>query len=131
MKGIFHALDFISMMPTSSPTSSPDIVGTQSSARAESGARNAQRDVKHLRASLSKTMLICEALWELLSESANLTEEDLHKKMYEVDMRDGVLDGKNQRRAVECPDCGRTVSPRHPACVYCGTVIDTSVFTVD
>ena len=122
MKGLFNAGDY---------TPSVDYSGSQAAARAESGARNAQREVKHLRSSLGKTMLICEALWELLRDKTNLTEADLHKKMYEIDMRDGVLDGKNQRQAVQCPDCGRTVSPRHPACVYCGKVIDTSVFTVE
>ena len=86
---------------------------------------------KILRANLEKSMMISEALWELLRDRAKLTDEDLHKKIYEIDMRDGVLDGKNVRKAVECPDCGRKVSARHPACIYCGRVIDSSVFTVD
>lgn len=98
---------------------------------AEAKADSAKREIKRLRASLGKSMLICEALWELLRDRAKLTDEDLHKKIYEIDMRDGVFDGKNVRKAVACPDCGRKVSARHPACIYCGTVIDTSVFTVD
>ena len=46
----------------------------------------------------------------------------------EVDMRDGVLNGKNQRSIVECAACGRKVSGLHAACLYCGEVIDSSVF---
>ena len=107
-------------------TSSPS-----AAAGAEAKADSAKREIKKLRASLGKSMLICEALWELLRDRAKLTDEDLHKKIYEIDMRDGVLDGKNVRKAVECPDCGRKVSSRHPACIYCGRVIDTYVYTVD
>ena len=101
------------------------------SSHAEAKADSAKREVKKLRASLAKSMLISEALWELLRDKAKLTDEDLHRKIYEIDMRDSECDGKNQRKAVECPDCGRKVSSRHAACIYCGRVIDTSVFTVD
>jgi ribosomal protein S27AE len=91
----------------------------------------AQREIIKLRASLGKSMLICEALWEILRDKAKLTDDDLHNKMHEIDMRDGTLDGKNVRKAVDCPDCGRKVSARHPMCIYCGKVIDTTIFTVD
>jgi hypothetical protein len=79
-------------------------------------------------ANLAKSLMICEVLWELLAEKTGLTEDDLYNKLYEVDMRDGVLDGKNQRGIAECAACGRKVSGRHVACLYCGEVIDSSVF---
>lgn len=107
-----------------------NVPGNRGSA-AEAKADSAKREIRKLRASLGKSMLICEALWELLRDRAKLTDEDLFKKIHEIDMRDGELDGKNVRKPVDCPDCGRKVSARHPACIYCGTVIDTSVFTVD
>ena len=93
-----------------------NVSGNRSS-HAEAKADLAKREIKKLRASLAKSMLISEALWELLRDRAKLTDDDLHKKIYEIDMRDGVLDGKNQRQAVECPDCGRKVSmpPRNTA----------------
>jgi ribosomal protein L32 len=99
-------------------------------ARAKSKAGKVERQVRVLEANLAKSMMINEALWELIRDQHGLTEKDLHEKLYEVDMRDGVLDGKHQRKAVECPNCGHTVSPRHPACIYCGQVIDESVFTI-
>ena len=99
--------------------------------RAQNAAKSAERRVKVLEANLAKTLMICETLWELLRDEHGWSEEALHKKLYEVDMRDGVLDGKNQRKAVVCPDCDHTVSSRHPACIYCGRVIDTSVFTLE
>jgi hypothetical protein len=99
-------------------------------ARAKSKARSVERELRVLEANLAKSMMINEALWELIRDQHGLTEKDLHDKLYEVDMRDGVLDGKNQRNSVKCPNCDHTVSPRHPACIYCGQVIDDSVFSI-
>jgi hypothetical protein len=85
--------------------------------------------LKFFETNLTKALLINEALWEILRDKLRLTEQDLFNKLYEVDMRDGTLDGKNQRSSPsKCPQCGRTVSARHAACIYCGTVIDQSVF---
>jgi len=86
--------------------------------------------IRLLEANIAKTLLLCETMWEFISREHNLTEDDLHNMINEVDMRDGVLDGKNQRKASECPGCGRMVSARHPACMYCGQVMDTSAFAM-
>jgi hypothetical protein len=104
--------------------------GSQGAARAENKAKSVERDVKGLRSDLARTLMICEALWELLSENEGLSEADLHKKLYEIDMRDGILDGKNQRKAKKCPECEHMVSTRHPACIYCGKVMDESIFSI-
>jgi len=99
-------------------------------ARAESKTVVLQRRAKILEANLAKSLMICEALWEMLKEQHGLTDRQLQEKIYEIDMRDGILDGKHQRKAVECPNCRHIVSPRHPACLYCGHIIDDSVFTI-
>ena len=93
-------------------------------------AQRAEQQVRILEANLAKTMMICEALWELLAEKTDLTEQDLYQKILDVDMRDGVQDNKNQRKAAKCPNCNRTVSARHAACLYCGEVVDQSIFTL-
>jgi hypothetical protein len=113
-----------------SDVNSGSYMGNQSSSRAESKATSLESQVKALRADLARSLMISEALWELLRDRAKLTEEDLHKKLYEIDMRDGVIDGKNQRKAKKCPDCEHMVSSRHPACIYCGKVMDDSVFSI-
>ena len=87
-----------------------------------------QQEVRMLEANLAKALMIAEALWELVRDKLGLTEEDLNDKLYAIDMRDGQLDGKNERAVAECPQCRRNVSRRHPACLYCGTLIDDSVF---
>ena len=112
-------------------TSADSMALEGSVARAGSRAQEAIQRIKALEANLAKTMMICETLWELLQEKTGLTIDDLHNKLYEVDMRDGVLDGKNQRQASKCPSCHHMVSPRHPACIYCGRVMDESVFSMD
>jgi hypothetical protein len=97
---------------------------------AKHSAQRAEQQVKILEANLAKTMMICEALWELLSERTGLTEQEFYQKILDVDMRAGVQDNRNQRKAVKCPNCNRTVSGRHPACMYCGEIIDQSVFNL-
>jgi len=98
---------------------------------AEVGAKvgEVQREIKMLQDNLAKSLMINEALWELIRNRLNLSENDLNEKLYQIDMRDGQLDGRNQRNTtVECPDCHRKVSTRHTACIYCGRIIDDSVF---
>jgi hypothetical protein len=100
------------------------------SVEAKSKVRQAKEQLRVLEANLAKVLMINEALWEILRDKLGLTDEDLNGKLYEIDMRDGVLDGKNQRSISECPSCHRKVSPRHPACIYCGQIINDSVFHV-
>ena len=87
--------------------------------------------IQRLEMNLGKALMICEALWELLRDKAKLTQDDLYKKLYEIDMRDGALDGQNQPKVRDCPACHRPVSGRHAACLYCGHVLDESVFKMD
>ncbi len=107
------------------------MAASREASRAQNAASRAQQRIKELEAGLAKSLMISEALWELLAERTGLAEEDLYNKLYEVDMRDGVLDGKNQRSAVDCPACGRKVSGRHAACLYCGEIISNSVFGLE
>ena len=113
-----------------SDVNSGSYTGSQAASRAESKATSAENQIKRLRADLARSLMISEALWELLRDRAKLTEQDLHKKLYEIDMRDGVLDGQNKRKAKKCPECGHMVSSRHPVCIYCGKVMDDSVFAI-
>ena len=90
---------------------------------------NLQGRLKMLEGNLAKALMINEALWDFIKQEHRLKDDDLNEKLYMIDMRDGQLDGKNQRSAtVKCLDCGRGVSSRHCACIYCGRVIDDSVF---
>lgn len=114
----------------SNPINSPS-GGLADSKGRGSRTSSSKSKIRVLEANLAKTLMICESLWEMLRDEHGLTDEDLRKKLYEVDMRDGTLDGKNQRKAVKCPNCRHMVSARHPACLYCGQVIDDSAFAIE
>ena len=91
-----------------------------SAARAESAATGARRDVSHLEDRLERLSLVCMAMWSLLQDKTKLTEEDLLERVRLIDTVDGVADGKATRGIQKCPSCGRTMSPRHRKCLYCG-----------
>jgi len=104
---------------------------TSDASRAARKAENVKLQVRLLEANLAKVLMINEALWEFIKQHHRLSEDDLREKIYQIDMRDGTLDGKHQRSTVtECPRCHRKVGPRHPTCLYCGEVIDESIFTM-
>jgi len=89
-------------------------------AKATGRASEAQREVGHLDERVDRLTLICMALWKLLQDRTDLTEEDLMAKVRELDMMDGTADGKIQRKIKRCPKCDRTMSPQHSRCLYCG-----------
>ena len=67
-----------------------------------------------------KLSLVCLAMWSLLQEKTHLTEEELMERVRAIDLADGVADGKVTRTVRQCTQCGRTMSPRHRKCLYCG-----------
>lgn len=103
------------------------ISSAESSAlRGEEKAHDAARTVQYFQDRLDKLILINMALWSLLKQETNLTEEDLLDRIKEIDLSDGVLDGKVRQTAIQCPQCGRTMSNKHHSCLYCGYVKEGS-----
>lgn len=94
--------------------------------RAEQGVMSAEEAcgrVQELEWKVNKLMLVNHALFELASQRLGFTEADLLNKMNEIDLRDGVQDGKETVAApIDCEQCGRTYSRRHNHCLYCGHV---------
>lgn len=100
-------------------------------ASARSAARSAADDVRRLNERVEQLTLACAAMWQLLREKTNLTEQDLAERMAMIDAKDGVADGKLNRAPDKCPKCSRPMAPKHKRCMYCGfekpvdTVFDT------
>ncbi len=69
---------------------------------------------------LDKLSLVCLSMWSLLLEHTDLREEDLMRRVREIDLQDGVADGKVTKQIQKCGKCGRTMSPKHNKCLYCG-----------
>lgn len=67
--------------------------------------------------------LVTAALWQLLKVSNGLTDEDLKRYVEKVDLADGKLDGKMDRKgsAMDCPKCKRRILKSAIVCPWCGT----------
>jgi len=89
--------------------------------RSQTKATDADFRAVRLEARVDRLSMICAALWDLVKENADLTEEDLFQRIEDIDLRDGVLDGKVARETTTCVQCGRVMSARHSQCLYCGT----------
>lgn len=84
-----------------------------------------QGDLTELTNRVERLSLLCQAMWELLSQHTKISNNDLIRKVVEVDTRDGLKDGKIAPRVIQCPKCKNNVNTRHPRCVVCGSVIAT------
>lgn len=93
--------------------------------RAESKARTTEIDVGRLSERVESLTLACQAMWELLRDRTDLTDDDIQKRMKEIDLRDGQQDGRLKVKLVKCPDCGRTTNSRRRMCMYCGTEVES------
>ena len=90
---------------------------------AESKADRYARTVEDLQRHANRLSLACQAMWELLRECSDLTEDDLEKKILEIDGRDGCVDGKIGVQALDCPACGRKTNSKRSSCIMCGAPI--------
>lgn len=90
-------------------------------ASASNAAHSARRDVRHLEDRLERLSLVCMAMWSLIQDKTNLSEEELLERVRVIDMMDGVADGKASRGVQKCHKCQRTMNPRHQKCLYCGS----------
>lgn len=103
------------------------IAGATSDAMAaRQGVESQALRISDLERRVDRLGLVCQALWELLSEKTGLTEEEVYARMQEVDLRDGKADGKISRQVTACPHCQRPVSSRRNVCLYCGAEFSPS-----
>ncbi|MBI2421653.1 MAG: hypothetical protein HYV27_02405 [Candidatus Hydrogenedentes bacterium] len=95
-------------------------------ARAE--AVTYQANIKELQHQVERLSLMNQAMWELIRERAGLTDADLEAKAREVDLRDGLADGRLSTIAVKCPSCMRVCNSKHHKCLYCGQLFEKPLF---
>ena len=98
-----------------------DIANARSAAEQGSAQAERARDgIRLLEEQVDKLALVNMALWTLLKENTNLTDEDLNQRVQDIDLSDGELDGKVRGGVSNCPQCERTMSQKHNRCLYCG-----------
>lgn len=96
------------------------IAGDDSSGE-RAGVERLQLELRRAHERTDRLALVCQALWELLRERAGLSENDLVQRIREIDLRDGVADGRITPVPVVCPACHRQSTSRREECLYCGT----------
>jgi hypothetical protein len=83
-------------------------------------ATDFQARVRQLEDSIERLVLVNAALWSLVKDRTGLTDTALTARVRDIDLRDGVEDGKITTTVQNCQKCGRTMAPRHKRCLYCG-----------
>jgi len=91
--------------------------------RAASSADKAHARLVQLEDKLDSLALTCQALWELVRESTELSDEMITAKVMEIDLRDGVKDNAMGTTGRRCAGCDRAIGKRHIKCMYCGHAI--------
>lgn len=109
---------------------SPPLPSSDPAAReARVAARDAQSDVETLRFEVERLLLISEALWRIAKEKLECSDEDLVRKINNIDLEDGKLDGKKAKSPPRpCPHCQRVLMKHRPRCLYCGKSIEPTPF---
>lgn len=97
---------------------------TREAERAAERATRLEAELTQLRRKIDRFALTAQAMWELLQEKTELGEDDLEKRMKEIDERDGTLDGKIGIEIIDCPECERPVNSSRDTCVYCGAAVE-------
>jgi len=103
-----------------------DRVSAAETAKTQDGVA---RDVAfRLEDKVDRLALICRAMFELVQETNGITEEQLRKKIVEVDLRDGQADGHMTPPAQKCPKCQAMMSPQFGRCLFCGYKDESRAF---
>ena len=103
-------------------TGAGSVEAIRAASEAGGKANRAASETMQLRREIDRLLMINEALWEFIRDRQGLKDDDLIRKIDEIDLRDGVLNGRRaKQKPADCSSCGRTLPKRQPVCIYCGT----------
>ena len=96
---------------------------------AQDEVRRTSENADRLKADIERLLLISEALWQILKEQHGYEDEELVRRVLEIDNRDGRIDGKLAARPPgNCPHCNRPVVRNRRFCIYCGEPTPVELF---
>ena len=73
--------------------------------------------------------LACAALWKLLKQTNNFTDDQLKALIHEIDAADGTIDGRITPAGGVCPHCGNRILSRTAGkCLWCGAQLNSGIF---
>ncbi len=97
---------------------------TAAARQAETSAREAKSELEYLKLDVERLLMITEALWTILKEKHGYGDDELVRRIEEIDLRDDKLDGRVAPSPPKpCPKCSHPLTKRRVFCVYCGTVV--------
>lgn len=82
--------------------------------------RDLREDTADLHARIDRLTLLNEALWTLLQEASNLTDQHLINRIKDLDESDGHSDGVFKPPAFRCNKCDAAVGHGRRTCMFCG-----------
>ena len=87
---------------------------------AQASAESMKHNVRDLNKRVDQLLLTCTAMWSLLKEKHDLSEDDLKERIKQIDGIDGQVDGKIQKPKIHCVKCGSVINLKHKVCIFCG-----------
>jgi hypothetical protein len=104
--------------------------GSKTASRAASLARSAAvadrthhtNRVEDLSERIDSMAMILRGMWALLEENG-YTADQLLDRIEEIDLADGMADGRITVRPIDCPSCGSKVAAGLATCQFCGTQV--------
>ncbi len=101
---------------------------TESQVPAQGAADRAAAKAGRVEDQLGRAFLTMQAMWTLLQDKLGVTDEELRERIIELDLSDGILDGKVRKPPYECTSCQRPTPRRFNRCLYCTADIEMDPF---
>jgi hypothetical protein len=105
------------------------VMGERSAARAAAFARSAggsagttAGEFHDINQRVDRLILVVDAMWSLLKDSG-WTDEQLRARLEELDLADGVADGRRTPKPAACGGCGSMVEVGRSTCAFCGVAV--------
>jgi hypothetical protein len=107
------------------------VMGERSAARAATFARSAgataasgdTQAMEDVNERVDRLILVVDALWSMLRESG-WTDEQLAQRIHEIDLSDGLADGRRTPQARRCTSCDAMIEAGRSACAFCGKPVE-------
>ncbi len=92
-------------------------------ADSDSSLKRTSWDLDDIARHVRKMAIVNQALYELLKERTGISDEDLRRRIREIDLRDGTADGKLDASPLRCPKCRSALTAGALSCPTCGVTV--------
>jgi hypothetical protein len=79
---------------------------------------------------VDRLILVVDAMWSLLKDSG-WTDDQLRERLRQIDLMDGVEDGRRTPRPIRCSKCDSMVEAGRSSCAFCGVAVSGQVGPTD